>query len=57
MAFLKEVVNMKCETCKQEIDPACNWQQGRCPYRQPFLTDYHFRVYNLIQAIKNLFKK
>jgi hypothetical protein len=57
MAFLKEVVNMKCETCKQEVDPACNWQQGRCPYRQPFLTDYHFRVYNLIQAIKNLFKK
>jgi|LauGreDrversion4_2_1035121.scaffolds.fasta_scaffold155586_4 hypothetical protein len=57
MAFLKEVVNMKCEICKQEIEPLCDWQQGRCPHRQPMLTDYHFRFYNLLHAIKNLFKK
>jgi hypothetical protein len=57
MAFLKEVVNMKCEICKQEIEPMCNWQQGRCPHRQSMLTTYHFRYYNLLHAIKNLFKK
>jgi hypothetical protein len=48
---------MKCETCKQEIDILCTWQQGRCPHIQPMLTTYHFRFYNLIQTIKNLFKK
>lgn len=57
MAFLKEVVNMKCEICKKEIEPLCDWQQGRCPHRQTMLTNYHFRFYNLLQAIKNLFKK
>jgi hypothetical protein len=48
---------MKCKTCKQEIDILCTWQQGRCPHIQPILTNYHFRFYNLIQTIKNLFKK
>jgi len=48
---------MKCTTCKQDVDPMCDWQQGRCPHRPPMLTTYHFRFYNLLQAIKNLFKK
>ena len=25
----------KCATCRQEIDPECNWNQGRCPHRTP----------------------
>jgi hypothetical protein len=48
---------MKCEICKQDVHPLCTWQQGRCPHRQPMLTNYHFRFYNLIQSLKKLFKK
>ena len=48
---------MKCEICKQDVHPLCTWQQGRCPYRQPMLTNYHFRFYNLFQSLKKLFKK
>jgi hypothetical protein len=48
---------MKCDYCGDSIKPECDWRQGRCPHRQPILTDYHFRFYNLMQAIKNLFKK
>jgi len=48
---------MKCDTCGQEITSDCDWQQGRCPHRAPFLNDYHFRYLNLLNAIKNWFKK
>jgi hypothetical protein len=48
---------MKCDTCGKEVAINCDWHQGRCPHRTPFLTDYHFRFLNLIQSIQNLFKK
>ena len=48
---------MKCDYCMKEVTPDCDWQQGRCPYRPPMLTDYHFRFYNLAQFIKGLFKR
>lgn len=28
---------MKCETCKNEITPDCDWRQGRCPHRKPMI--------------------
>ena len=50
---------MKCNACGEDtakkID--CDWRQGRCPHREPMLTDYHFRFYNLLQFIKGLFKR
>ena len=53
---------MKCQTCNLQIQPNCDWNQGRCPHREPllssaFLDNYHFRYYNLIQSIKRLFAK
>ena len=30
-----DITNMtKCTYCGQNIDPACEWQQGRCPHRK-----------------------
>lgn len=53
---------MKCETCNNEYSPSCDYKQGRCPHHPPMieqitLDPYKARFYNLIQAIKNLFKK
>lgn len=27
----------KCETCLQEVDPRCDWNQGRCPHVAPLI--------------------
>ena len=27
----------KCNICHKEIDPACDWNQGRCPHRKPMI--------------------
>jgi hypothetical protein len=56
---------MKCNTCGEELKEngvGCDWRQGRCPHRSPLfneivLDNYKMRYYNLIQAIKNLFKR
>ena len=52
----------KCVTCGKKINSNCDWQQGRCPYI-PSMFDqiindpYKARYYNLLQSIKNFFKK
>lgn len=28
---------MKCETCRSEITPDCDYNQGRCPHRKPMI--------------------
>lgn len=28
---------MKCNTCRQEVQANCNYNQGRCPHRKPML--------------------
>ena len=28
---------MKCNTCRQEVQPNCDWNQGRCPHRKPMM--------------------
>ncbi len=28
---------MKCKTCRSEITPDCDWNQGRCPHRKPMI--------------------
>jgi hypothetical protein len=48
---------MKCDTCGKEVAINCDWHQGRCPHRTPLLTDYHFRYLNLLNSIKNWFKR
>jgi hypothetical protein len=48
---------MKCNICGEAITATCDWNQGRCPHRQPMLTDYHFRYLNLWKTIKGLFKR
>jgi hypothetical protein len=40
---------VKCQTCGQVIDPACDWQQGRCPHRPAALD-------SIIDFFKQLFK-
>jgi hypothetical protein len=52
---------MKCKTCGEEITVMCDWQQGRCPHRNPMfnkivLDHYKMRYYNLLQTIKGWFK-
>jgi hypothetical protein len=50
---------MACDHCGNEIKPNCDWRQGRCPHREPLLNLdlYQKRYYNLLQSIKNLFRK
>jgi len=28
---------MKCATCRNEITPDCDWNQGRCPHTKPMI--------------------
>lgn len=28
---------MKCEICRQDYSPACDWRQGRCPNHMPLI--------------------
>ena len=28
---------MKCQVCKQEYTPECDYKQGRCPHHKPML--------------------
>ncbi len=30
-------MKQKCKTCRQHIDPDCDWNQGRCPHRPPLI--------------------
>lgn len=56
----KENAMDKCTSCGEivkENGVGCDWQQGRCPYRNPFLTEYHFRYLNLFNAVKKLFSR
>ncbi len=55
---------MKCNHCGEDTVKKikCDWQQGRCPHRPAMidhilLDNYKARYYNLIQSIKNLFKR
>ena len=27
----------KCAVCRKEVDPLCDWNQGRCPHRAPMI--------------------
>jgi hypothetical protein len=47
---------IKCNICNKEYSPDCDYKQGRCPLHTPMLTDYHFRFFNLLRVIKELFK-
>jgi len=51
---------MNCNHCGEKIKEngvGCDWRQGRCPHRQPILTNYHFRFFNIIQLIKRIFNR
>lgn len=39
----------KCDVCRQEITPECNFRQGRCPHRQPMI-NRPFPVWLLVLA-------
>lgn len=28
---------MKCDICRQEYSPACDYKQGRCPHHKPMI--------------------
>ena len=28
---------VKCKTCRQDIKPDCDYNQGRCPHRKPMI--------------------
>lgn len=28
---------MKCQVCRQEYTPACDYKQGRCPHHKPMI--------------------
>lgn len=48
---------MKCTTCRNEITESCDYNQGRCPHREPMIDTHSFRFYNLMQSIKNVFNR
>ena len=46
-----------CHICNEEIRIDCEWRQGRCPHRTPFLTNFHFRYLTLFRSLKLFFTK
>ena len=32
---------MKCQVCKQEYSPDCDYKQGRCPHHPPMINIQH----------------
>jgi hypothetical protein len=51
---------MKCNCCGENIKEhgiGCDWRQGRCPHRNPIINSHSFRFLNLINSIKQLFKR
>lgn len=34
----------KCDICRKEYDPQCDYRQGRCPHHKPLLTIPVWRV-------------
>lgn len=52
---------MKCNICRKEYSPNCEYRQGRCPYRPAFIDTitmdaYKARYYNLFNTIKTFLK-
>jgi hypothetical protein len=50
-------MKQKCAICFKEIEPNCDWRQGRCPHRpsmvDSILTDpYKSRFYNLLKFLR-----
>jgi len=55
-------MSKKCNYCGEDIEPNCDWRQGRCPHRRPLIDEVTLdiirtRFLNLINAIKNFFRK
>ena len=48
---------MKCDLCKKEYSPTCDYNQGRCPLHPPYINPHSMRFLNLANFIKRLFKK
>jgi len=54
---IQSVEKIDCKVCNQPYTPQCDWRQGRCPHHPALVDIYYLRFYNLIQTIKNLFKR
>lgn len=52
----RDLKKMKCETCKKEYSPKCDYRQGRCPHHPKLLEilsdKYKMRFYNLLNVIR-----
>jgi len=48
---------MKCNTCKKEYNPLCDYQQGRCPQHPPYINNHSMRFLHLFNTIKGWFNK
>lgn len=51
-----------CTVCNKQYSPDCDYNQGRCPHHPPMIEQiigdpYKARYYNLVQSLKNLFRK
>ena len=62
MSAINKNPKQKCAICYEPIRPDCDWKQGRCPHRPAMIDQiisdpYKARYLNLINSIKNLFKK
>jgi hypothetical protein len=40
---------MKCNICRQEYTPACDYKQGRCPHHKPMI-DKPYPIWLLLLA-------
>jgi hypothetical protein len=46
---------MKCDTCRKEYTPDCDYRQGRCPLHPAVLDIAQFSLYNIVQRVKGWF--
>ena len=50
---------MKCDICRKEYAPTCDFNQGRCPHHPPLITPilvdkYKMRFYTLLRKLIGL---
>lgn len=48
---IKKVKLARCSICRETPRPDCDWRQGRCPHRDPMISQ------SVIRNFFNFFKK
>lgn len=45
----------KCQVCRKEYSPDCDFQQGRCPLHPPLIKIKVWHEYNILRQLSNIY--